>query len=79
MRLELTYLVRGEDGRVVTPLHDFEAPWPEGAFAADTRELRGVHARVVSRAALTSGKSSPRDDPDDAAKDSADFDVLSGL
>ena len=79
VRLELTYLVRGEDGRVVTPLNDFEAPWPEGAFEADTRELRGVHARVVSKAALTSGKSSPRDDPDDAAKDSADFDVLSGL
>ena len=79
VRLELTYLVPNEDGPVVTPLQDFEAPWPEGAFAADTRELRGVHARVVSKAALTSGKSSPRDDPEDAAKDSADFDVLSGL
>ena len=79
VRLELTYLVRGEDGRVVTPLHDVEAPWPEGAFAADTRELRGVHARVISKAALTSGKSSPRDDPEDARKDDADFDVLSGL
>ena len=79
VRLELTYLVRREAGRVVTPLYDFEAPWPEGAFAADTRELRGVHARVVSKAALTSGKSSPRDDPEDAEKDNADFDVLSGL
>ena len=79
VRLELTYLVRGEDGSVVTPLHDSEALWPEDAFATDTRELRGVHARVVSRAALTSGKSAPRDDPEDAAKDSADFDFLSGL
>ena len=79
VRLELTYLVRTEDGGVVTPLRDFEAPWPEGAFALDTRELRGARARIIGRAALTSGKSSPRDDPDDAAKDNADFDVLSDL
>lgn len=79
VRLELTYLVRYEDGRVVTPLHDFEAPWQAGAFASDTRELHGVRARVVSKAALASTKSSPRDDPEDTAKDNADFDVLSGL
>ena len=79
VRLELTYLVRREDGTVVTPLRDFEATWPEGAFGADTRELGGVRARLVSLDALAEGKASPRDDPDDAAKDRADFDVLSGL
>jgi dihydrofolate reductase len=79
VRLELTYLVRREDGRVVTSLREFEATWPEGAFGADVRELRGVRARLVGFDALASGKSSGRDDPDDAAKDQADFDVLSAL
>ena len=79
VRLELTYLVRREDGSVVTPLRDFEAKWPEGAFGTDTRELGGVRARLVSLDALASGKSSARDDPDDATKDRADFEILSGL
>jgi dihydrofolate reductase len=79
IRLELTYLVRNDDGGVVTPLRDFEAQWSEGAFAADTQELRGVQARIIGLHALAQGKSSPRDDPNDAAKDNADFDVLSGL
>ena len=79
IRLELTYLVRRRDGVVVTPLRTTEAPWPSAAFGADERELDGVRARLVSLDALASGKGSPRDDPDDAAKDRADFDVLSGL
>ncbi len=79
VRLELTFLVRRRDGVVVIPLRDFEATWPEGAFATDERELRGVRTRLVSLAALATGKSSPRDDPGDAAKDRADSDVLSGL
>ncbi|HJR95999.1 MAG TPA: dihydrofolate reductase [Gaiellaceae bacterium] len=79
VRLELTYLVQREDGRVVTPLRDLEATWPEGAFGTETRELGGVRARLVGFDALASGKSSARDDPDDAAKDRADFDVLSDL
>ncbi len=79
VRLELTYLVRRSEGRVLTPLRDFEAAWPEGAFEADARELSGVQARLVSINALRSGKSSAREDPGDAAKDEADFDVLSGL
>jgi GNAT superfamily N-acetyltransferase len=40
-------------------------------------ELRGVCARVIPLALLRAGKSSPRDDPDDAAKDLADYEVLS--
>ena len=77
VRLELTYLVRDEDGRVVTPLADSQAPWPEGAFADDVRVLRGVRARTIGRAALTSGKSRPREDPEHATKDAADFAILS--
>jgi dihydrofolate reductase len=79
VRLELTYLVHREDGAIVTPLRDVEAPWLDGAFGDDARELRGLRVRLVSLDALTSGKASPRGDPDDAAKDRADHDVLSGL
>jgi dihydrofolate reductase len=79
VRLELTYLVRKKDGGVVTPLRAFEAEWPDGAFLTDEVTLRGVRARLVSLEALTQGKAAPRDDPSDAAKDRADFDVLSDL
>ena len=79
VRLELTHLVRAEDGRVVTPLREAEAAWPEGAFGAEERELHGVHVPLLDLAALTNGKSSPRDDPDEGATDRADYDVLTGL
>ena len=79
VRLELTYLVRKDDGVVVLPMHDREVKWPEGTFGDDLRELFGVEARIISLSTLALGKSSPRDDPDDAAKDRADFVVLSTL
>lgn len=79
VRLELTYLVRGGDGRIFTPLRHRLAPWSEDAFADDICMLLGVRSRVVSLGALIRGKSSPRDDPEDAAKDRADLAVLSRL
>jgi dihydrofolate reductase len=79
VRLELTFLERRDDGSVVTPLRNLEATWPAAAFGGDEAELRGVRARLVSLDALRSGKAAPRDEPVDAAKDQADFDVLSGL
>lgn len=79
VRLELTYLARADDGRIVTPLRDQDAPWPDGTFADDVRELHGVRARLIRLESLAGGKSSTRDDPTEAAKDRADFDVLSGL
>jgi hypothetical protein len=79
VRLELTYLVRGSDGRVFTPLRDGRAAWSDDALGDDSRELRGVRSRIVGLAALTRGKSFPRDDPDEAAKDRADFERLSRL
>ena len=78
-RLELTFLVRGDDGRVITPLRTFEAVWPEGAFGDAVGELEGVRVRLIGLDALTRGKSTPREDPTEAARDRADFDVLSGL
>jgi hypothetical protein len=71
--------VRGEDGRIFTPMRHGQAVWAEGALADDVRELNGVSARLIALAPLMRGKSSPRDDPDDAAKDRADFRELSQL
>ena len=52
VRLELTYLVRDEDGRVCIPLRQGLMPWPEGAFGDDVGELDGVRARLIGRHAL---------------------------
>jgi dihydrofolate reductase len=79
VRLELTYLCRREDGRVVIPLKGGDATWPDGTFGADERTLEGVTARLIALATLRTGKSSPREEPDDAAKDLADSAILSAL
>jgi hypothetical protein len=79
VRLELTWLVCADNGHIVTPLRTFDAIWPEDAFGDAVGELEGVRARLVGLRALTRGKSTPRADPVEAARDRADFDVLSGL
>ena len=79
VRLELTYLVRDSDGRIFIPLREAPAEWPEDGLGNDVRELGDVRSRLLSLPALRRGKSSPRDDPADAAKDRADFEVLSRL
>jgi hypothetical protein len=79
IRLELTYLVRDGDGSIFTPLHQGRGQWPDGALGNDVGELRGVRSRLISLAGLKLGKSSPRDDPAEAAKDRADFSRLSRL
>jgi aminoglycoside-2''-adenylyltransferase len=75
VRLELTFLVRDGD-RVFTPLRSGRAEWGEGSFGDDVGELAGVRARLLAREALLRGKSSPRADPDEAAKDRADAAAL---
>ncbi|MET0938244.1 MAG: hypothetical protein ABWY51_03355 [Gaiellaceae bacterium] len=79
VRLEFTYLVRGDDGRIFTPMRHGQAAWSEEALADDVRELNGVSARLIALAPLMRGKSSPRDDPEEGAKDRADFRELSRL
>jgi Aminoglycoside-2''-adenylyltransferase len=79
VRLELTYLVRDDDGRILTPLRTGQAPWSPEALGSDVRELDGVRARLVGLGPLRRGKSNARDDPEDAAKDVADFGRLSRL
>jgi hypothetical protein len=76
VRLELTYLVRDGD-EVFTPLREGRGTWSPGAFGSDERELDGVRARLIALEALRRGKSKPRDDPAEAAKDRADFERLS--
>lgn len=80
VRLELTFLVRGVDGLASIPLRSGAVVWPgKEALADDVGELRGVQARLVGRESLLQGKSTPRDDLEDAAKDRADFIQLSRL
>jgi hypothetical protein len=79
VRLELTFLVRDGDGRIFTPLRNGRAAWAEEALANDMRELRGARSRLVALAPLMRGKSTPRDDPEEAAKDRADFEELTRL
>jgi Aminoglycoside-2''-adenylyltransferase len=79
VRLELTYLDRDEDGRIFTPLRHRKAAWSEKALSNDVGELRGVRSSLVGLGALMHGKSSPRDDPVEAARDRADLGQLSRL
>ena len=80
VRLELAYLVRDEEGAVYTPHNDGRrGRWSDEALGAEVRELDGVRARTVSLLPLSRSKSSPRDDPADAAKDKADAEVLARL
>ena len=79
VRLELTYLVRHPDGAIFTPLRQGRGAWSMEALANDVGEIQGVRSRLVGLAPLMRAKSSPRDDPEEAAKDRADFDQLSRL
>jgi hypothetical protein len=78
VRLELTYLVREADGTVVIPLRDGHARWPSDATEFDALELVETGARVLPLTSLMKTKSPPREDPDDAPKDRADYDALRG-
>ena len=79
VRLELTYLVREDDDRIVIPLRNGRAEFPAEALANDVGQFGGVRVRLIGRAFLERGKASPRDDPEDAVKDRADFARLSEL
>jgi aminoglycoside-2''-adenylyltransferase len=79
VRLELTFLVPGDGGEVYIPLRDGRVLWSDEPPSTDLAELSGVRARVLGLAALERGKSRPRDDPVEAAKDRADFAILSRL
>ena len=79
VRLEVTYLVRDEQGRVVTPFRHGPGVWPDGAFGEETGELAGARARLVGLRALVHDKSSARAELDEAVKDRADLEQLRRL
>jgi len=77
VRLEVTFLVRDEDGEIFIPLRSGLVRWSKEGFDNDVGELNGVRARLIARETLKSGKSRARDDAADAAKDRADSATLS--
>lgn len=80
VRLELTFLVRGDNGLASIPLRSGPVVWPgKDSLADDVGELRGVRSRLIGFESMLDGKSTPREDPEDAAKDRADFAQLSRL
>jgi hypothetical protein len=79
VRLELTFLVPGDGGEVYIPLRAGCVLWSDEPLSTDFAELSGVRARVLGFAALKRGKARSRDDPVEAAKDRADFAILSQL
>ena len=79
VRLELTFLVPGDGEEVYIPLRAGRVLWSDEPLSTDFAELSGVRARVLGLAALKRGKARSRDDPVEAAKDRADFSILSQL
>jgi hypothetical protein len=79
VRLELTFLVPGDAGEVYIPLRAGRVLWSDEPLSTDFAELSGVRARVLGLAALKRGKAPCRDDPVEAAKDRAEFAILSQL
>jgi hypothetical protein len=79
VRLELTFLVRRDDGLICILLDEGPVPWDQGGFGHDVRQLEAARARVMGLEQLTVGKSHAREDEEDALKDRADHEALSGL
>ena len=77
--VEFTFVVAHADGSVVVLLPEESAVWSTEPFGEDRRELLGVTSRTIPLKLLRAGKSAPREDEADAAKDRADFRALSGL
>jgi hypothetical protein len=79
VRLELTLLVAGDRGEVYIPLGAGRALWSDEPPTSYLATLSGLQVHVLGLAALKRGKSRSRDDSEDAAKDRADFAILSQL
>jgi hypothetical protein len=79
VRVELTYLASSESGQVFVVLRDRDVLFAECPLGDRVLGLHGAHIRVIPLELLKDGKSRPRDDPNEAAADRADFDALSRL
>jgi hypothetical protein len=80
VRIELTFLVRDDNGRICIVMEAGPQPWLEDPLGEEVLELEGAKARALSFSQLMAAKSFTRDwDEADAAKDRADFEVLSRI
>ena len=79
VRVELTYLAKGEAGEVFIALRDENVLWSDYPLGDEVLDLQGAHMRVIPLDLLKRGKARPRDDPAEAAIDRADSDALSRL
>ena len=52
VRLELTFIASGEEGRVEIIFREYRGVWSEKPFGDERRELLGVPARLVPREVL---------------------------
>jgi hypothetical protein len=73
---ELTFVVADDDGRIFLPFAAQHVLWSTDPFGQPRRTLNGVDCRTIPLKLLLAGKSAPREDPDDAAKDRADYQAL---
>jgi len=77
VRVELTFLVRDEDGAVRIRLRRGDVMFAGGPIAHELLDLDDRRCRVIDASALTRTKSVRRDDAEDQAKDMADLAALS--
>jgi hypothetical protein len=56
VRLELTYIVSDDKGRVFVPLRNGPVVWSEEPLGSEIRDLRRVRARVVALPLLRAGE-----------------------
>ncbi len=77
--VDVTFVATDADGSVVVLLPGESSVWSTEPFGDVHRELLGVVSRTIPLELLRTGKSEPREDEADAAKDRADFQALSGL
>ncbi|WP_076260242.1 nucleotidyltransferase domain-containing protein [Intrasporangium flavum] len=76
VRLELTFLVDGDEGEVFIPFEPEPALWSAEPFGDATSTLDGVRARTVPLARMLADKENARDDPAGGDKDRADLEAL---
>jgi hypothetical protein len=77
--VEFTFVELRDDGAIVIPFPDQPIVWSLESFGKHEARLEGVSARVIPLDLLRSGKQVPRQPPEEAAKDRADAESLSGV
>ena len=76
--VEFTFLDSDPQGNIVIPLAD-PVVWSAEPLGDVRRKLLGVGCRVIPLELLQAGKSFPREDAVEGAKDRADLEALSAL